>query len=539
MTGTGKPRPWTLSRRHMLRLLAMAAAVVMLLACSPVAEERETETAADSTDPSAPTESAGEAKRGGTLRIGRTTDIVELAPGRIGTPQSVYLPAVFNRLLYLDQNLEPVPELAESFELSDDKKEFRISLRQGVQFHSGREFTSEDVKYNIERAQDESIAVQLAPLAQAITEIEMPDEYTVVLRGDEPMIGLLGLLDVLYMGDQETIEGPDAATEAVGTGPFSLEEWLPGESYELVRNEDYWDEGKPYLDKVVVQVVGDAQGLVAQVQSGAIDFADGLPETLVAQFQDSEDFRVATNDLASAFYYVAANTSKPPLDDVRVRQAINHAINRDRFVESGLSGLGEKATVPWPQASTVYDESYADAVEFDLDKARSLLEEAGVSDVNLEITTLADFPVLVDQAEVLRSDLEQIGITLTTNPVPVAEWSESWQNDEHELISGILGTPIDVPALGFQRTVPLQPNSPFTKWNDDRFAELVEEATVEPDDDRRTELTRELTELLLEESPVMPFARLVQATPVSQRVQGFEYPANGEVVLTETWVEDS
>lgn len=507
-----------LSRRRLLQLTAASGVGAALVACSLVGT--------DDSDPSQPT-------RGGTLRVGRTSDILTLDPAgaAIAEQQGIYVAQVFDNLIRYDADGELVPHLAESFELSADGLELTLVLRQGVQFHNGREFTADDVEWNILRLREAEVTPFYKSGSKAITGVHKEDAYTVRLIQAEPSAELLNLLRSLYIANPETLEGPDAANTAVGTGPFTLEEWSPGSRLRLARFDGYWQEDLPYLDEIDVQVVADAPALAVQLESGQVDLAQGVALRDSVRLSDSGFTLV--EDVAPNTLCFILNTAVAPLDDKRVRQAINYAINRERVAKTLLAGIGRPTSVIWPPASPAYTEESASTFTFDLERAKSLLDEAGVPDIDLPVQVHGGYPIMADVAEILRADLATVGITLQTQILEPAAFAEQILKPvlggNAEAYKGMIaipvGGPVD-PGITLSQAVFLSanPTRNVANFSSDRYTELgVTALDVSLGDEARFAAVREATEIMLDESFILPVAYDVTVLVSSQDVSGVEY----------------
>ena len=176
--------------------------------------------------------------RGGTFTMARTASVQEFNPLSLMAGNFGFMRAMYNTLAHYDSNLKPQPELAEKWDFSPDGKTLTLKLREGVRYHSGREFTSADVKFSVEwaSANDQST---MRTLFKTIRQVETPDKYTAVFKFDTINPGAYDILDTLYMLDRETIN--DRAKMGVGTGPFRLDKYVPNDRVEMVAFKDYWD----------------------------------------------------------------------------------------------------------------------------------------------------------------------------------------------------------------------------------------------------------------------------------------------------------
>ncbi|HEU0167436.1 MAG TPA: ABC transporter substrate-binding protein, partial [Chloroflexota bacterium] len=246
-----------LTRRSALRLFGLASGSVLLAACGSAG------TAAPASSPPAPfataspkpavsagagsaSAAAQQPKAGGTLRTAilgdsaNTLDPQFLGPGNLSTTW-----LAFDRLMWYDDNLKPQGELAESWEISPDSKQVKLNLRKGVTFHSGRDFTSADVAYNLQRIRDPKVALQLANMAAWVSSVQTPDPYSVVMTLDQSRPTILDLFEWMCIVDKDTIAGPNAKTTSIGTGPFVFGEWVQGDHFHYTRNKNYWRSGRP------------------------------------------------------------------------------------------------------------------------------------------------------------------------------------------------------------------------------------------------------------------------------------------------------
>ncbi len=229
-------------------------------------------TSAPPTTSAASTTSAGATPTsGGTLRFGQIGDLVNLDPHfNQGSSENTWLP--YDRLTTYDLSFQPQPMLAESWDVSSDAKQVKLNLRKGVQFHSGREMTSDDVKYSILRVRDPKVGVaQYAAQSNWFQGVDTPDKYTLLLSSDNPRPLMFDFFEVLNIADKDVVDGPDARSKDGGTGPFIFTEWAPGDHATYAKNPNYWEAGRPYLDVVRVAFLRDAQAMVTQLEAGALD----------------------------------------------------------------------------------------------------------------------------------------------------------------------------------------------------------------------------------------------------------------------------
>ena len=318
------------------------AAATSAPAAAPTAQPKPTAPATTAVQPtSAP---AAQAKSGGTLRLGMVGDVSTL-DGHNTTPNQFDTTwSVFDRLISYDAKLQPQPELAESWDLSSDLTQIKLNLRKGVQWHSGREFTSDDVKYNLLRVRDAKLQIPtLRNQSNWFTTIDTPDKYTIVLKSDLPRPAIFDFFEYFNQVDKDTMEGPNAKTTSIGTGPFKFVEWVQGDHLTFARNPNYWQSGRPYLDSFVASP-RDAQAMLVQFEVGRARHRQGPAAERLRALPRRPDVPDRSSTPVSGNYFLfGLNLGIPPLDNKQVRQALNYALDRKRFVDTFMFGTGTAA----------------------------------------------------------------------------------------------------------------------------------------------------------------------------------------------------
>jgi oligopeptide transport system substrate-binding protein len=374
--------------------------------------------------------SAQTPKQGGEAIVTFNNDLTTLDP-QIGYDWQNWsvIKAIFDGLMdYEPGSTKLRPDLAESYTISDDGQTYTFKLRDGLKFHNGRAVTAADVKYSIERAvnpatqspggsyfgvikgYDEMTTGKAADLSG----IAVPDEKTVVISLNRPDATFLHLMAINFgfVVPKEEVEkaGGNFGIAPVGTGAFKFVEWVPGQRLVLQRFADYHEAGVPYLDKLTFEFGQDPTVAVLRLQKGEVDIVgDGIPP---AQFTDvmndpANKGLVEIQDQLQTSY-VTLNAKMPPLDNVKVRQAINMAINKERILKL-INNRGVVATQPLPPAMPGYD-PVQKGYPFDPDKAKALLTEAGFPDgFDTEIYTMNVDPQ-PRIAQAIQQDLAAVGV---------------------------------------------------------------------------------------------------------------------------------
>jgi peptide/nickel transport system substrate-binding protein len=542
------------TRRQALGLIASGLAATVLSACQSAQPVGSVTTAASQTSPppsgatpstsgaaKPSTGAAAQPKAGGVLRFGTAADIANLGFGSISFE---VLQGLYDPVLAYDDNLQPVPSLAESWDLSSDYKHIKLTLRKGVQFHTGREVTSDDIAYNLERTKDpvRSYTVQSVGLAKAWTS-ETPDKYTVILTSDRPRIGVFDFLTQLWIADKETLQGPDAATKAVGTGPFTFVEWIQGDHVSFARNKNYWQSGRPYLDGYQVSITKDLQAMVVQLEAGALDFVN-YPQTSDAlRLNKDPKYQVLPAYDLGFDYAMWINVAVPPFDKKEVRQAMSYALDRQRFVDTTLGAMaGQPRDLPWPPRSPASEPAKNTHYAFDLDKASSLLKGAGVSNFTAELNYVTSGPVqeFTQLAQIYQADLAKIGVNLNIQPMDNGTWSDTAVKAAYK------GVAIGMPSGfgGQDATSGLQTGAfgaanAFSNFKDDTYTQLVQMAGSETDAAKRKQLYSQINDIILDQSFTMAISSFLAMSVATAKVHGVTRTPTGigGPLLTEAWME--
>jgi peptide/nickel transport system substrate-binding protein len=477
-------------------------------------------------------------KTGGTLRQAYYPgDPVSLDP-MLKVQNDVVWVGVFERLTAYDANLKPQPMLAESWDMSSDARSFKVSLRKGVQFHSGREMTSDDVAYSLQRAANPKVAAaQYTGMASWFSNVETPDKYTAIFHSEQPRPTIFDLLEFLNICDKDTLEGPDAKSTANGTGPFKFVEWVPGDHLTLVKNPNYWQTGKPYLDGISMPILRDQQAMVTQLEAGAVDIARPPSLTDYNRLKNDPGYVAMQDPLTGAHYEAGFNLTIPPWDNKLLRQAMTYAVDKQRFVDTILGGIGAAESLPWLPASPAYQASKINYYNFDLDKAKSLLDQSGVT--NLEFDFMAN-PVN-DQtngfAQIYQSDLAKIGVKMNIQQYDGATWIDQVNNRKFNGIYFASGTYFNLsPSTAFTNGKAFNPDLNNSAFKSDEYVQLITTGATETDPEKLKTAYSQLNDLVLDQN----FVFLVTVSPplllAKANVRGLQWTAHESPWYSDVWL---
>jgi peptide/nickel transport system substrate-binding protein len=344
---------------------------------------------------------------------------------------------VFDTLVEPDANLEMRPALAESWTVSSDQRTWTFHLRRGVTFHDGSPLRADDVVYSYRRIIDQKLAN--ADKLSAVTGITAPDPATVVITLKQPTPNLLtnlGGFKGLAIVQRRNIENGQIATHPVGTGPFAFQSQKSGDSITLTANPTYWG-GAPKVPGVTFRFISEPSTALSALQAGEVDWTDSIPTQRVAQLEDDDSITLASTP-SNDYWYLALNQARPPWNDVRVRQAIGYAIDRDAIVQATSYGTAVANQLAIPKGNPWY--TPYDGFRYDIDKAKSLLSEAGAAPKSLDMLVTTEYPETVTAAQIIADNLAPLGITVNIRTVDFATWLDEQNNGHFDmLMMGWLG----------------------------------------------------------------------------------------------------
>lgn len=483
-----------------------------------------------------PATGAGEPKTGGELVIPFPSAPLRIDPAITGSAGEYQITqACYNNMLRVTSTLEIEPELAETWEISDDGLTYTFNLVQGVMFHHGREMTAEDVVYTVERIQDEATTSPGRSLFLPAQTIETPDDYTVVMTLDSPFADFPYALGSTFGRIVPSdIPGAELNSKATGTGPFKMESYEPGGQIVMVKNEDYWEEGLPYLDRVVqVQIPEQAAQAAAIIAGQSQIFWDITPQT-VPQLEADPNITV-TEVPSPSFQPLGMRCDMPPFEDVRVRQALKYSLDRAGIVTAVLQGHGTEANDHQvPPISPFWTDT--GIKERDIDKAKQLLADAGYPDgLDIELVASNERPGLVELATIVKALAEEAGFRIEIKVVPwdvfVAEYNET----APFFATNWFGRPsIDETLYPYLHST--------GSWNDEKYSNpdvdrLLEEGRESTDLERRKEIYAEIQEIVAEDGPSIITYHKTYITAVRNEVKGYVVHPIRWVDVRSVWLD--
>ncbi|MFN8440079.1 MAG: nickel ABC transporter substrate-binding protein [Caldilineaceae bacterium] len=475
-----------------------------------------------------------------TFIVASTRDVGELNPHNYGSSFPA-LDMVYEPLVRYAADGTLQPGLAESWTHSEDGLTWSFKLRQGVTFHDGTPFNAAAAKWNLERWVGNEDHNWL-PTTNLIDSIETPDEYTLVLHTKEfyyALVQELALVRPVRFLSPNGVDATGAFVKAIGTGPWQLQEYVKDQRAVFVPYPNYWGT-KPKLDKVVFDVIPDPQTRVAALLSGEVHLIGGenlgsIPLESVLALRNNADVALLTGEGSTSFV-MHMNYQRAPFNDPKVRAAINHAINREGIAKQVFSGLASPATGLFPATIPYAGSPLPETYTFDLEKAKSLLAEAGWTPGSdglvskdgkpLQVRLVADseaFPQVKSMAEVVQANLQAIGIGVEIRLFEYEAWRAAIAADEFELdILLTWGAPYDPHSslTAFFKTG--YTTSAGQMFNSPELDKILTAISSEKDDTARQAAYDAFWRNLDENAAVAPLVYSQRIYALRKNVSGFE-----------------
>lgn len=454
-----------------------------------------------------------------TIIFAQSADATSLDPQAIVNMRSfdVYC-NIFDGLVALDENNEVAPALAESWERIDDKA-VRFKLRKGAKFHDGSEMTAEDVKYSFERMIDSKI---VSTYLSFLETVEVEDDYTVVLHCSEPYAQILITLTIpcCAIVPKAIVEADEDgfAKNPVGTGPYKFVEWKDSESITMTAFDDYW--GQPAKTKnLVMKVVPEGAQRTIMLETGEVDVAYDVLANDAARIEENEKLELLHKvGQKFALVYFKAD-SQGPIGNPKVRQAIQYAVDKEELMQAIVSGYGQAGQLYATPNTVGYDPS-KDGSEYNLEKAKALLKEAGYPDgFELAIYT-TEGQTYVEIAQILQAQLQEVGINATVTTLEQNTLNQKvYDGEEIELrINFYNNLAGDMDFVMAKLATSAYGQTYFNSQVD----ALQLKARAEFDDTSRKAVYGEFLDLMAEDMPWMTLYYEENLVGISNKVQNFE-----------------
>lgn len=475
---------------------------------------------------------------GGTLFVAIGADPVGFDPHLTSAYSSFQiLENVFSTLVTFDADLQPQPELAESWSVSEDGSTWTFYLRPGAKFHNGREVTAEDVKYSFERLLDPNSGSVQGWALGTIDLVEVVDKHTVRIHQHHPFSALLpklGNFKGMAIVPREEVEQGNFAREPVGSGPFRFVEYVPGDRVVLERFDEYFEDGLPYVDRIVYRIIPDDTVKLTALRTGQVHWADGLPPQQISRLMTADDIVVQTAP-GTSYYYLAFNVTRAPFDDARVRQAVAMAIDREFVAAAAMWDAATPSSNPIPSHSPWY--SGYDPYVQNVAEARRLLAEAGYPNgFEMEIMVTWSMEETVRAAQVIQDQLRAIGIRAELRSLEWSVWLEEQGagNFDTYLLSWIGNVDPDDYFYAQHRTGEALN---FTGYSNPELDRLVDLGRQTMDEDERRSVYNQVQKLVIDEAAYVYLFIPDTIAAWQPGVEGYEVLPNEAIQFKRTRLE--
>lgn len=472
------------------------------------------------TNQSSEDNSSKEHTYGGSVVVGVQQDIDSLDPHKAtaaGTKEILF--NIFEGLVKPDENGNLINAVASDYTMSDDGRVYTFTIRDGIKFHNGNAVTVNDVKYSLERASGLLDGTVLISALKKIQSVDIIDDKTVKVTVDSASAEFIYNMTVAIIPEGS---GEQEASQPVGTGPFKFVSYTPQQNIVVEKNADYWQSGLPYLDKVTFKIVTSSDTALLELQGGSIDIYPYLTDSQKAEIEGLFNVKSATSNVLQGLFL---NNNVEPLNNVKVRQAINYALDRESvnsFVAGGTGELISSAMLPtlknyYVDLNSVYGSTA------NVEKAKQLLSEAGYPNgFDLTITVPSSYEFHMETAEVVVEQLKAVGINAKINAV---EWS-SWLSDVYngrKYQSTICGITCDLtPGYLLNRFVSDSAKN-FVNFNNKSFDEIYSKILTSTKQTEIEEYYKELQKILCDEAGSAFIMACPLTIAINKKLDGYKF----------------
>lgn len=481
-------------------------------------------------------------KSGGTLTVVRLSDATKLDPHFITDIPSanILYQKVYEGLVEPDKDFKIQPLLAKKWEIIDDTT-WEFKLQEGVTFHDGAPFNAEAVKQTFNRVLDPNTGSPQREKFSMIKEIKVIDEYTVQFLLEYPYAPLLSILasnEGSIISPKALSENPDKLAEyPVGTGPFVFESWKTGQEISLKKNENYWGK-KPNIDRVVFKVVPEDATRLAMIETGEAHINDQVPVTEIERIEASKTMGLHRAE-GLAVEYIGFNTKSKSVEDVKVRKAISHAIEREAIIKGVYNNVGTLANSAMSPLVFGYSENIK-PYDYDLNEAKKLLKEAGYENgLELKLVT-SDRKERINMAEVIQSQLKGIGVNVNIQVLEYGAYIEAISKSDFDLFIGGWGNATgdgDYNQYSIFHSASQGPPGNHFYYSNPEVDKIIEAARQETDEAKRLELYEKAMQIEMDDAVYIPIRNYEHLAAYGKNVSGFWLSAANYLMIDDVVIK--
>jgi peptide/nickel transport system substrate-binding protein len=479
---------------------------------------------------------AGTPKQGGILKIALNQEANTVDPHKQRDIAGTHIKGmVYSQLIKYGRDLEIQPDLAERWE-NPDSATYVFHLRRGVKFHDGADLTADDVVASYERLLDPSIGAPVYVFIKNISSVTARDPNTVVFKLGGPQATFIPALALAgqYIAQKAKVQAnANFETDLVGTGPFRFVSRTPGVETKLERNLRYFVQSRPFLDGLSYRPIFDDSARMNALRSGDVDLATYVTWAAMSEFNQYPQLALHSQT-AGGYVQLDLRVDQPPLDNVKVRQAMSYAINYDQIIQELIQGKGRRLRGPLAFGMEGYDENLK-GYDYDPAKAKQLLADAGLgSGFDLTLTYSSQgAPGADDVAQAAQSNLGDVGIRVKIEKV--AEPTRRERIDKSDFVWSVGGwtPPLPTPPWTMDKWY-LSDNRGLNRafYSNPKVDELVKQAPTILDAQKRIDTYRQAQNIMVDEAPYILFYQANQILGMRDNIQGFEIKPGGSHYLS-------
>lgn len=520
------------------KFLMAAVLLIVLSACATGTPSNEGGETNNSNNTNNATDNDSASKDNVTIAYPENVQTLDPHDSSAGIDNSV-LYSMYESLFTPDESGELQPWLATDYELSDDGLTYTFTLVEDAEFSDGEAFNAEAVKANLDRIIESDGALNNFKSVRDVVDVKVQDDYKIDIELEDVNSQFIEKIGTMRMVSPQAIsDDADYSSESYGTGPFVLEKWSPGESIVVKKNENYRDSDYPKVNQLTFKPIPEDGSRVAMLKTGEVDYAFPIPVKDVENLQNEEGLVVDTFE-STYVNYVTINSSKAPFDDVKVRQAMNYAVDKEAYIQVVKNGFAVESKSPLPEANNFYKEQ--ETYDYDIEKAKELLKEAGYEDgFEAEIwgsdsskdklgmqfiqQQLAEIGIDVDVKQMERGTLsDEINKPETPEDSTIQMWYVGWSSTVGNADNAInpLFTTNSFPPNGY--------NTAY--YSNEKVDKLTDEALHANTEEDAADKYGELQEIIMDEAPWLFLGVDEEPTGMSEDLEGIWRSADGNFYL--------
>ncbi|MBM4420903.1 MAG: hypothetical protein FJ034_04850, partial [Chloroflexi bacterium] len=482
-------------------------------------------------------------RRGGTLTYAASADITSLDPPNSGDVTSgAALFLVYDSLVGATPDLQLIPKLATSWQA--DGTAWTFELRRGVRFHDGTPFNAAAVKAHFDRLLGPENTLRAGVWRAVLERVDVVSEFTNRFITKFPfadMPTMLSLRSAVQIESPDAFKkfGKDLARNPVGTGPFKFSEWIKDERFVAVRNDDYWG-GAPYLDKVIIRPVPDAQARLIALESGDVQLAIRMSPENVGRLDANERLKKEAKTTTRTMF-IGMNVRKKPFSDPRVRQALNYAVDKRSIVANIYGGLAEALGTHVPPGVAGY--SAVAPFPYDPAKAKQLLAEAGYPNgfSTTLVGTKGAYPKDFELDQAIQLQLKAVGVDVKLEIFELAKYLDVLRTTRETTLEMFQNSFVTATAVDYieQQFGCDQPTNNSSGFCDRRISDLAQEALRTTDEAKRGPMLKQAQDLLAQQTPAIWLLGVQEVAGMSRKLHGAVFRKDTILTVDEkTWLEE-